>query len=114
VSEAKRAARVLSRSHERKIGGLPPIGPATRAQTCHKVDRWQMSSEPSKTFSEADVLVRLRLKEIGLQVPHLNSRRRSCPAQQRQPRRVAVVGTGSEEHCGRTWGASGAGRHQAL
>ena len=48
---------------------VAPIGPATRTQTWHKVDRWQISSEP--VLAEADVLVRLRLKKIGLEVPHL-------------------------------------------
>jgi hypothetical protein len=43
----------------------------TLTQAFHEVDRWQMSSEPSKGLAEADVLVRLRLKEAGLGVSHL-------------------------------------------
>ncbi len=73
-SEAQRRPCQAGRrfiSPARQIGSWPPIGPATRTQTCHRVDRYR--PDVVRTFenvlAEADV-VRLRLKEIGLELPH--------------------------------------------
>jgi hypothetical protein len=54
VSEAQRRPRPKPGGvsfRARGIGRWPPIGPATRTPTCHNIDRWQMSPEPSKKFS---------------------------------------------------------------